>query len=300
MKTTDVSPALRPFTKLFNQLAYRHDDARVFDDYLTAMLNYFTFINDPTYNTECFSKYTAEERQLFMPMIVETLQVIRSKINDQKGSWYDFFGDFYQQLASKSKQSALGQFFTPEHLVDMMVMIQTEGKDQTAKGLSVSDPTCGSARMLIAFHAHFPGNKMYGEDIDPICCKMASLNMMLHGCQGEIVQHDSLGIDDFRAGWKINPFISSLGVPHILPISKHQSDIMRKNAHRQQNPIHPSTKGQQIIAGMDQIAKAQPAAETTLFSEKAPTEKPNAEGKIVVKPILDQSKPDQPSQLTLF
>ncbi len=101
------------------------------------------------------------------------------------------------------------------------------GKDEdlTGKGLTINDPTCGSGRFLIAFHGHFPGNYTYAEDIDPICCKMASINMMLHGCEVEVIQHNSLNPDDYQQGWKINPKIRIYELPSIVPIEKEQSTI---------------------------------------------------------------------------
>lgn len=226
MKTTDVPHDFRPFYELFRKLEYKHDYITVFDDFLSAMMNYFTPPDVDNYPINLFDKYTKEERLIIDSMISEILKLFHQKINAEERKWFDVFGAFYEALASRSKKSRLGQFFTPEPIVDLMTLIQTsKGEDLTGKGITVSDPTCGSGRFLIAFQGHFPGNYTYAEDIDPICCKMASINMMLHGCEGEVIQHNALNPDDYQRGWKINHHIRLYGLPSILPMQKEQSTI---------------------------------------------------------------------------
>ncbi len=226
MKTKDVPHDFRSFYELFRRLEYKHDYSIVFDDMLSAMMNYFTPPNIENFDVSIFNKYTKDERLLIGQMIPELIRLFDRKINHDECKWFDLFGDFYEALASRSKKSGLGQFFTPEPVVDMMTLMQA-GKDEnpTGKGITVSDPTCGSGRFLIAFQGHFPGNYLYAEDIDPICCKMTCINMMLHGCEGQVVQHDALNPDDYQRGWKINHNIRIYGLPSIIPIEKEQSVV---------------------------------------------------------------------------
>ncbi len=226
MKTTDVPHDFRSFYQLFRKLEYKHDYSIVFDDFLSAMMNYFTPPNMDNYPVSLFDKYTKDERLLIGSMIPEIMQLFHQKIDTEELKWFDLFGAFYEALASRSKKSGLGQFFTPEPIVDLMTLIQSsKGEDLTGKGMTMSDPTCGSGRFLIAFQGHFPGNYTYAEDIDPICCKMTCINMMLHGCEGEVVQHNALNPDDYQRGWKINHNIRIYGLPSIIPIKKEQSTI---------------------------------------------------------------------------
>jgi type I restriction enzyme M protein len=95
------------------------------------------------------------------------------------------------------------------------------------RGLTINDPACGSGRMLIAFHAKNPGNYVFGEDLDPMCCKMACINLMIHGCEGEIVNHNSLQPDDYIQGWSINADIRKSGLPSIRPLAKENSFVHR-------------------------------------------------------------------------
>ncbi|WP_438710353.1 hypothetical protein ACSTS3_15170 [Aquimarina muelleri] len=54
---------------------------------------------------------------------------------------------------------------------------------------------------------------------------MTCINMMLHGCEGEVVQYNALNPDDYQCGWKINHNIYIYGLPSIIPIEKEQSTI---------------------------------------------------------------------------
>lgn len=226
MKTTDIPHDFKSFYQLFRKLEYKHDYAIVFDDFLSAMMNYFTPPNVDNCDVSVFDKYTEEERHIIGSMIPEIIQLFHRKIHTEELKWFDLFGAFYEALASRSKKSGLGQFFTPEPVVDLMTLMQSsKGEDLTGQGKRISDPTCGSGRFLIAFQGHFPGNYTYAEDIDPICCKMASINMMLHGCEGEVVQHNSLNPDDYQRGWKINTDIRLFGLPSIVPMEKEQSFV---------------------------------------------------------------------------
>lgn len=225
MKTQDVPLPLRDFYETFRKVEYRHNYITVFDDFLTALMNYFTPPNEKPYDIACFNKYSQEERMLFSEMIRKIILAYDREVTDSR-KWFDPFGDFYQALASRSKQSALGQFFTPDSVVDMMVdLTGPQGEDITGKGLRISDPTCGSGRLLIAFYAKHPGNYVYGEDLDPMCCKMACINLMFHGCEGEIVNHNSLNPDHYINGWKINSDIRRTGLPSIRPMLQEQSFI---------------------------------------------------------------------------
>jgi type I restriction enzyme M protein len=226
MKTQEVPVELREFYAQFKKPAYRHDYVTVFDDFLSAMMNYFTPPEYPGIDVRCFDKYTKEERLLIGGLIPIVIQTFDKNITGEQ-SWFDPFGDFYQILSSRGKQSVLGRYFTPPHIVDFMTLLNGEKEELTGKGIKVNDPACGSGRFLIAFHANFPGNYMYGEDLDQICCKMSCLNMMLHGCEGEVVYHNSLDPNHYIRGWRINYGIRTLHLPTIIPLEKENSFVHR-------------------------------------------------------------------------
>lgn len=224
MKTQEVPMELREFYAQFKKLEYRHDYVTVYDDFLTAMMNYFTPPEHKGFDVQCFNRYTKEERLIIGSLIPIIIKTFEKHITDDN-TWFDPFGDFYQLLASRGKKSALGQFFTPPTVVNFMTQLQGDKEELTGKGMNINDPACGSGRFLIAFHVKFPGNYVYGEDLDKICCKMACLNMMMHGCEGEVVHHNSLNPTDYIQGWRINYNIRHFHLPSIIPLEKENSFV---------------------------------------------------------------------------
>ena len=93
------------------------------------------------------------------------------------------FGELHMAYCSKPGQQANGQFFTPSHICELMVMC-AEGKKKT--GQRMGDPTCGSGRLLLAYHAHNPGNYLVGEDISRTCCMMTVCNMLVCAQSGKL------------------------------------------------------------------------------------------------------------------
>lgn len=230
---------IKPLYSKIESLGHRHNYVTVFDDFLSAMVNFFIPPYQEGFGTDCFKKYEEKERLVFSDMIKETIMLYNRMIVSDN-SWYDPFGELYMFLSSKTKSKALGQFFTPEAVVEMMVKMNYS-KDMTGKGLRISDPTCGSGRMLIAFHAHCPGNYVFGEDLDLMCCKMSLINLLFHGCEGEIVWHDSLRMDFIKA-WKINPNIRKTGLPSIVEIKEEHSVICYNGKLKMQEQVKEPVK----------------------------------------------------------
>ena len=134
-----------------------------------------------------------------MEMTAEWTRIMQKQIG--RSGWFDAFGELHMAYCSKPGQQANGQFFTPSHICELMVMCAA-GKKET--GQRMGDPTCGSGRLLLAYHAHNPGNYLVGEDISRTCCMMTVCNMLVHGCVGEVICHDSLQPKAFTDGWKVN------------------------------------------------------------------------------------------------
>ena len=136
---------------------------------------------------EAVSKAEKEEPYLYKVMLIWMDKVATSMEN---GSWLDFFGGVYEEMyQSRGKASTLGQFFTPPHLCTLMSRI-TKPNDGT-----INDCACGSGRTLLAAgaEAKFSRSNYYvGEDLDLVSVKMCALNLMIHGCKGRVVQHDTI------------------------------------------------------------------------------------------------------------
>lgn len=144
----------------------------------------------------------------------------------EKGNAFDLFGHLYEQMfLLKSKASENGQFFTPDSICRLMSDITNADVEEKVSHIGpvmVNDPTCGSARTLLAHFMrkthdnHALAGKYFYEaaDIDLPTCKMAACNMMIHGMQGRVVCQDQLSLPTPTAIFYINevryPFPSGM------------------------------------------------------------------------------------------
>jgi type I restriction enzyme M protein len=190
---------IQPILKHFASFRFRKDPSEVFDAAVTWLCGMFfqpgTWDGPIKDATARFDEGQKEDLRLIMAAI---LKAYEPRVGD--GQWCDALGDVYMELSSVYKSQAMGQYFTPSNVCDMMALIT--GCQGTCN--RILDPTCGSGRMLLAHHAKFPGNFYFGEDLDFLCTKMALLNFCVNGVQGEVVHHNALTEpDSFRHAYRI-------------------------------------------------------------------------------------------------
>lgn len=98
----------------------------------------------------------------------------------------DVLGDIFMEYISHRHN---GQSFTPQHVSDLMAGVTCAN---IRPGQSVYDPTCGSGRMLLSVVKSLsrtnPNDRTfcYGSDIDLMCVKMTTVNMLMNSIPGEI------------------------------------------------------------------------------------------------------------------
>lgn len=185
---TDV----KQWMKLFEgSRLYRHEPSRMFEDYLDLVLCCMSNQRQEARYLEVAKRYTREELDTFAQLMA--YHILIHEHHTSGGGWYDMLGDIYMELASRSKASRMGQFFTPVELCDVIAHM-TLGEDLAeAAGKSILDPAAGSGRMLLAAHALQPKlGLVAAADLDPICAKMCALNFWMHGIRGEVACMDSL------------------------------------------------------------------------------------------------------------
>ena len=218
------------------------DIHRVFDDFLNYIIHFFC-IND----VEIQWNYTKEETGKFSKLMGDLFSVYSENI--EALSWYDAFGEIYEQLTqSPGQRSSFAQFFTPPAISDLLSLFDNKENCKV-----VGDPTAGSGRNLLAYNAKHLGTYMIAEDIDSMCCKMCALNFLIHGIEGEVTCHDSILISEpafsFRINYGLNNKCSEFkGIPHIERISAENATIMKmweqKKQHHEQNLHHTPQKKQ--------------------------------------------------------
>jgi type I restriction enzyme M protein len=224
----DIPCEIRPFHKVFEKLSYyKHDAGEVLDTFLEWVM--WGFCPDGSLHWNSGKRFAEDERPVFYELFQQWALLMNAKLTDDK-MWFDMFGTYYENyVAGKSRRDSKGQFFTPEHICDLMVKLQGDGTART--GQTASDPCCGSGRFLLSFHTNNPGNYLIAEDIDRTCCMMTVCNFIIHGAVGEVVHHNSLAPDSWFTGWIVNehlnnPLHKHFGVPHVRKLSKENSLVM--------------------------------------------------------------------------
>jgi type I restriction enzyme M protein len=220
----DAPRSVTPMIRILRDMGqYKYDPADVFRDWVDFGVACLLVYGDKELAERLKRKYGKEYPKM-NEMMLAWMQIMDHEVTDNPHSWFDALGTLYEYLASQSKRSWLGQFFTPPDLCDLMTHLGSDPA-QRPVGKRINDPSSGSGRTLLSFNAYNPGNYLYGEDLDPICAKMTALNMAIHGCQGQVCCQNSLSLDDWRFGYQVN-FFHSQGfppVPHLQPITKEES-----------------------------------------------------------------------------
>lgn len=211
--------------KSIEQLGYKYGYDTVFNDLLTASINYFLIPDTPCLDLNVFDSYDKSDRLTISSMIIQLINTYHEDLTTK--SWTDPLGEIYEEISSKAKNQMLGQFFTPPSLCDLMAQI-TKPQQSSPIPATLNDPSCGSGRTILSYAAIQPKIKAYAQDIDIICAKMCAINFMIHGIQGEVICHDSLKLDDYRMGFRINRLLPTNGLPSIELIERTASIYMQQ------------------------------------------------------------------------
>lgn len=218
------------FIKILSQAAYRHSSyAEVYSDFLDWTIGCFLVDGDKPLAERLQNKY-GNDYKYFKELFTELISIYNITLKDdaphpdfpdRKISWCDPLGTIYEEISSKYKSSALGQFFTPKHVCDFMALITIT---DTASGKLIREPCAGSGRMILAANSVAIGNYYSAVDLDPMCAKMTAINMTIHGITGQVNCGDALFIHErWNFGYEVNYHLQWSGVPTLLPLKKEDS-----------------------------------------------------------------------------
>lgn len=199
LKNRDIPKELKEFNSLFFGFQYKYDLNQVFDDLLTMIICAMGRGTKEDLYFETIKKYKRKELEIFCKLFAELLKIYEnSKINND---WCDPLGEYYECLAGNYKKSNFGQFFTPKVICNFMTKVLIDNNDF---GLKISEPACGSGRMVLAANNHAKGNYYVCQDLDPICCKMTAINLCFHNIRAEIHCQDALLPTNTRFSLAVN------------------------------------------------------------------------------------------------
>jgi hypothetical protein len=116
----------------------------------------------------------------------------------------DVLGDLFQSAVSHQER---GQFFTPESLTQLLgeLTVEAPSDSEDRSEITISDPCCGTGRMLLDSAKRHPNAQVHGVDIDERCAKIAAINLGLRQCYGWIICGNSLTLET-RFAYRIAPF----------------------------------------------------------------------------------------------
>ena len=202
------------FEQLMEQLARRHGVQAVFSDFLTLLVCAFSLGQREEEYLATIRKYEKPEAYRFS----EALAALTVEMTGDGSGMVDVLGDYFERFLSYGRN---GQFFTPQHLCDMMARLQ----NPVHALQRILDPACGSGRMLMAMaklnrHALF-----FGADNDRRCAQMTVVNLTLNSMYGEVAWMNSI-TNHYYAGWLIEPTIH--GCPRVRQITEAESYIHLK------------------------------------------------------------------------
>ncbi|QTE35881.1 N-6 DNA methylase [Mucilaginibacter gossypii] len=218
---------------LFEQYAYTQNYAVALNDFIDYFLLGFRYYETGDEQKQALETLISHpKRKLLSNMLIE--------VGERFENFNDPLGELYETLISKGKN---GQFFTPDPIADLLTALVYDSN--VKQGDKVLDPACGSGRMLLSAAKRNRHQLFYGADIDPLCCKMALMNMLLHSLTGEIVHMDSLS-NKFFQGYIVGTILlNGHHHPYYKPFTDpEQSSIwLRSKENRSQqgftNPSEP-------------------------------------------------------------
>jgi type I restriction enzyme M protein len=145
--------------------------------------------------------------------LIERVSEKRLGLNDVEP---DIIGRSYEYLIRKFAEgsvSSAGEFYTPKEVGMVMARIL-----DPEPGMTVYDPCCGSAGLLIKCQfaleekmnlrsrKTYAPLQLYGQEYTPETWAMASMNMIIHDMQGQIEIGDSFKNPKFRKGNRLQTF----------------------------------------------------------------------------------------------
>jgi len=163
-----------------------------------------------------FNATTHGQRDIDDDRLSNLIERVSEKRLGLKDVEADIIGRSYEYLIRKfaegSGQSA-GEFFTPPEIARIMARIMDPDP-----GMSVYDPCCGSAGLLIACEhvlddkmklrgkPKYAPLKMHGQEYVATTWAMANMNMIIHDMEGTIEIGDTFKNPKFRAGNRLQTF----------------------------------------------------------------------------------------------
>lgn len=192
---------------LFEEFASTQSYAEALNDFIDYFLLGFRLHETNEEQQKALETMASHpKRQQLTAMFVE--------VGELAEGFNDPVGYLFESLIAKDKQ---GQFFTPHPVAGLLAELAQIGNSEERD--TVLDPACGSGRLLLAAAKRNRYQRFYGADTDPLCCKMALMNMLLQSLTGEIAHMNSLS-NEFFQGYRVHTVLKNgYHLPYYVPFA---------------------------------------------------------------------------------
>jgi len=131
----------------------------------------------------------------------------------------DVLGDVYETFGMQSDY--LGQHFTPHEVAELLAELQYGSDDSVEK---ISDPACGSGRLLLYSAQRHPDVVLFGQDKDAVCAKLTALNLCLFNFDGYVVHGDTIRLEQQKIWQTVST--SSGGIVREIVRDEEQTETL--------------------------------------------------------------------------
>lgn len=202
---------LNQMVKVFEEFRYKHDLARVFEDFLSVAA--FTISNSvDKYHYEkreaqymqIISRYSKDEANKFAKLLALLVVALEHKPDD-------YLGRLFMQL--ELYNSWRGQFFTPYEVAYLMSVItlgdRLESKLKTGEPIKIYEPTVGGGVTVISCYSFIKSKgynpqklmQVVAQDIDSKAVHMTYIQLSLLGINATVILGNTLTLE-CREVWK--------------------------------------------------------------------------------------------------
>ncbi|EHF4937003.1 SAM-dependent DNA methyltransferase [Enterobacter hormaechei] len=200
-----IDEARRQFIRVFKDAARNLRRWDVFRDFITLAASELDLARIRTpenigSSREICAKYSDSDIRNLHELFCLMVCALEAK-------FHDFLGAIFMELELGDDRS--GQYFTPYHIQSLMAKMVMPDAEQTIRQegfVTISDPACGSAGMIVAYAEYLlesgfnPSEQMYAHcvDIDPIASDMSFIQLSLLGIPAQVVTGNSLTLECSR------------------------------------------------------------------------------------------------------
>lgn len=193
---------------------------------MAACTLYNNLFHDPKIEAEymsCAGRYDADELRLMGEMLGMVIGALSAGPRD-------FMGEVFSGSLLMNEHH--GQFFTPYALSSLLARsIITEDSIPRGKILTISEPSCGAGGMVIAaaevlaeLGVNYAADAYFeARDLDPICARMAYIQMTALGISGEVICGNTLTLETSWR-WPTAAYMLNLVGPRLAAQRQRESE----------------------------------------------------------------------------